>query len=82
VISRSGALACYAKGMTHEVVHGFEHETDEAKLEWFRSLSIVERLEVLDSYYRLAVALNPKLREGTDARPDAATVRVLELPPG
>jgi len=68
--------------MTPSVVHGFEHETDEEKLSWFLTLSIAERLEVLDSYYRLAVALNPRLREGSDARPTAATVRVLELPPG
>ncbi len=65
--------------MSWEVLHGFEHESLEAKFDWFAGLSILERLHILDEYYRLAVAMNPKLREGSDARPVAAAVRILEL---
>ena len=67
--------------MGGRVDHGFEHESFEAKVAWFRTLSIAERLGHLDAMYRLAVALNPKLRGGSDARPTAPAVRVLELPP-
>lgn len=64
------------------ITHGFDQESIEAKREWFSGLSMAERLEILSEYYDLAVALNPKLREGSDARTTASSVRVLELPPG
>jgi hypothetical protein len=66
--------------MNGEVVHGFEHESIEAKAAWFASLSVIERIQQLDSMYRLAVSLNPKLREGSDVGPTSISVRVLELP--
>ena len=61
------------------VVHGWENETLEAKVAWFRTLSVAERLAVLDEYYRLAVALCPKLREGRDVEPSETPVRILAL---
>lgn len=66
--------------MEGRVLHGFEHETIEAKAAWFGTLTIEERLRHLDTLYRLAVGLDPKLREGRDARSPSATVRVLKLP--
>ena len=54
-------------------------ETQEAKLDWFLTLTFVERMNHLDSMYRLVVGLNPELRGGLDAGPPAASVRVLEL---
>lgn len=68
--------------VTGEIVHGFENESIDAKAEWFRGLSVSERLETLAAYYDLAVALNPKLREGLDAGQAETSVRILELPPG
>ncbi len=65
-----------------EIAYGFEHESWQAKVAWFGSLAPVERLRHLDSMYRLAVGLNPKLREGSDAGYAATAVRVLELPRG
>jgi hypothetical protein len=66
--------------MTPGIAHGFEEESLEAKVAWFRSLSVIERLRNLDSFYRLAVAVNPNLREGRDVERAEATVRVLEFP--
>lgn len=64
-----------------EVAHGFEHETIEAKAAWFRTLTVQERLAALSAMYELAVALNPKLREGRDAARPQASVRVLQIAP-
>lgn len=67
--------------MTLEPVsHSYEEETIEAKAAWFRTLTIEERLRVLDEFYRLAITLNPKLVGGRDAGPPGASVRVIELP--
>lgn len=66
--------------MPAQVAYGFEHESWEAKVEWFGGLTPVERLRHLDQLYRLAVGLNPKLREGSDAGRSATALRVLELP--
>jgi hypothetical protein len=63
-----------------EVVHGFDHESLEAKASWFRTLSIPERLQRLSEMYELAIALNPRLREGQDAQRAATSVLILELP--
>jgi len=65
--------------MDARVFRGFEHETLEAKARWFRSLNVEERLSQMSAYYDLAVALNPKLREGTDDHRPGAVVRVLSL---
>ncbi len=62
------------------IAYGFEHESWESKVDWFAGLTPAERLRHLDQLYRLAVALNPKLREGDDAGHPAPTLRVLELP--
>ncbi|MBI4229519.1 MAG: hypothetical protein HY608_01660 [Planctomycetes bacterium] len=64
------------------VSHGYGEEALKAKAAWFRTLSPVERLRVLDAMYDLVVTLNPRLRGGGDARPATASVRVLELPTG
>jgi hypothetical protein len=66
--------------MIGSVDHGFEHESIDAKVAWFASLSMAERLLHLDALYGLAVALNPKMREGSDLEPPSPAVRVLELP--
>jgi len=58
---------------------GFQHESIEAKAKWFAALSVEERLSQMSAFYELAVALNPKLREGTDDHRPGAVVRVLSL---
>lgn len=64
-----------------EIAYGFEHESWQAKIAWFGTLAPLERLRHLDSMYRLAVSLNPKLRGGNDAGYATTAVRVVELPP-
>ncbi len=66
--------------LTDQIAYGFEHESWESKVDWFGGLTPAERLRHLDQIYRLAVGLNPKLREGNDAGHPASTLRVLELP--
>lgn len=67
-------------GMDHsfEVVHGFAHESIEAKIDWFRTFTVEERMQNLSAMYELATALNPRLREGDDVSSADASIRVIE----
>jgi hypothetical protein len=64
------------------VCYSLTEETMEAKVEWFASRSISERLEALSEMFELAVQLNPGLQAGIDDRPTSATIQVLEFPRG
>jgi len=49
--------------MIAKVTHDIKDETIEAKVRWFRSLSIAERFQNFCDYTELALMLNPKLAE-------------------
>ena len=62
------------------ISHNIGDESIEAKARWFRSLSIEERMELLDSWTELVLQNNPRLIGVKDALPVKGRVRVLELP--
>jgi hypothetical protein len=66
---------------TGKILHGFEHETLDAKARWFKSLTTEQRLQHLSESYNLAVVLNPSLSKGRDAPTPSPTVRVIKRAP-
>jgi hypothetical protein len=63
--------------MNKTVSHDRSDETIEAKVRWFRSLPLSERMEMLCSFTDLALTLNPKLPEHRDAQQTKGRIRVL-----
>lgn len=59
------------------ISHDREEETIEAKVRWFQSLSLVERMDLLCACTELILAVNPKIVEQRDAQLVAGRVRVL-----
>lgn len=59
------------------ISHDREEETIEAKVRWFQSLSLGERMDLLCACTELILAVNPKMVEQRDAQPVAGRVRVL-----
>lgn len=55
--------------MDRAVYHDWSAETPEAKVRWFRSLSVTERLDVFCDFTDLVLAINPRLME---SKPHAA----------
>ena len=49
--------------MNTNISHNRDDESIEAKVEWFRSLSIEERMDLLCWYTDLALTLNPGIVE-------------------
>jgi len=49
--------------MTKGVLHGYKEETPEAKAQWFRSLPLSERMELLCAFTDLVLAVNPKITD-------------------
>jgi hypothetical protein len=64
--------------VTHpQISHTREDETLEAKVRWFRSLPLAERMELLCVFTDLMLTANPKIMEQRRAQPIAGRVRVL-----
>ena len=63
--------------MNDKISHNRSDETIEAKVEWFRSLSLSERMDLLCNFTDLALALNPGILEKKDAQPVKGRIRVL-----
>ena len=61
----------------NKISHDIEEETIEAKVRWFRSLSLTQRMEMLCSFTDLALELNPDLAGKKDAQPIKGRVRIL-----
>jgi hypothetical protein len=59
------------------IFHSRLEETPEAKVRWFRSLSMSERMEMLCSFTDLAMATNPSLQEREHAQPILGRVQVI-----
>ena len=63
--------------VNRSISHDRQEETPEAKVRWFRSLSLSERMELLCFFTELILAANPRILEQRDAQPVAGRVRVL-----
>lgn len=59
------------------ISHDRLQETPEAKAQWFQSLTLQERMELLCQFTDLILAVNPKIIEKKDAKPVAGRIRVL-----
>jgi hypothetical protein len=58
------------------ISHNHQEETLEAKVYWFRSLSLAERMEMLCLFTELILAANPRILEQRNAQPVTGRVRV------
>jgi hypothetical protein len=63
--------------MKKQVTHSRAEETIEAKARWFQSLSLQERMELLNSYTDLILEINPKIVEQKDAQSVKGVIRVV-----
>jgi len=63
--------------MNATVTHDRTEETIEAKTRWFRSLSLVERMDMLCAFTELLLMTDPKIVEQKNAEPIKGRVRVL-----
>lgn len=64
--------------MNTKISHNRDDESIEAKVEWFRSLSIEERMDLLCCYTDLALTLNPEILEKKDDQPFNRRIQVLQ----
>jgi hypothetical protein len=71
----------WASSPNFGVSHDLQEESIEAKARWFQSLTLEQRMELLDSWTALVLQNNPTLKGLKDAIPIEGRVRVLELPP-
>jgi len=63
--------------MNVNISHNRDDESIEAKVEWFRSLSIEERMDLLCCYTDLALTLNPEILEKKDDQPFNRRIQIL-----
>ena len=62
------------------VSHDWNEESIEAKAQWFQSLPLEERMEMLCAFTDLALAVNPDLPDRKDALPTDRRVQVVAKP--
>jgi hypothetical protein len=63
--------------MNATVTHDRTEETIEAKVLWFRSLTLTERMEMLCVFTEMLLMTNPKIVEQRDAKSIEGRVLVL-----
>jgi len=63
--------------MNKTISHDRFQETPEAKAQWFQSLTLAARMEMLCQFTDMILAVNPKIVEKKDAKPVAGRVLVL-----
>lgn len=70
---------CYRNDMSMNgsVSHDRREETPEAKVRWFRSLPMAERMEMLCAFTDLALTVNPALPEQKNAQSPAGRIQVV-----
>ncbi len=61
----------------NEISHDIKDEAIEAKVRWFRSLPLSERMDMLCNFTDLALELNPDLPGKKDAQSTKGRVRIL-----
>jgi len=65
--------------MNDKISHNYEDESIEAKVRWFRSLPLSERMELFCAFTDLALDLNPKLPDKKDAQQIKGRIQILSL---
>lgn len=59
------------------ISHDREEETPEAKVRWFRSLRMEDRMRMLCDLTDLVLSINPCLPEKKNAKPTPGRIQVL-----
>ena len=63
--------------MEFKISHNRSDETIEAKVKWFRTLNLSERMDVLCAYTDLALELNPQLPDKKYAQQAKRLIQIL-----
>jgi hypothetical protein len=63
--------------MTGSVSHDIREESLQAKAQWFRSLSVEERMDVFVAFTNLILENNPDIVKQKNVRPASERVRVI-----
>ena len=63
--------------MDLKISHSRSEETIEAKVIWFRALSLSERMDMLCAFTDLALELNPQLPEKKYAQQTKGRIQIL-----
>jgi hypothetical protein len=63
--------------MEFKISHDRSDETIEAKVKWFRTLSLPERMDMLCAYTDLALELNPQLPDKKYAQQIKGRIQIL-----
>ena len=66
--------------MIQGVSHSRDDESLEAKAQWFQSLSVAERMDLLCEYTYLVIENNPQAAEAGRAQSSTERIRVLSIP--
>jgi hypothetical protein len=63
--------------MEQTISHDRKEETIEAKAQWFQSLSLDERMEVLCDFTDIALTINPKIQDKKDAQQAQGRIQII-----
>jgi hypothetical protein len=63
--------------MKSQISHDRNDETIEAKVKWFRSLSMSERMDMLCTFTDFALELNPQLPDKKYAQQTKGRIQIL-----
>ena len=63
--------------MNLKISHDRSDETIEAKVKWFRSLSLPERMDMLCNFTDIALELNPQLQDKKYAQQIKGRIQIL-----
>ena len=63
--------------MEFKISHDRSDETIEAKVKWFRTLNLSERMDMLCAYTDLALELNPQLPDKKNAQQAKRRIQIL-----
>ncbi len=63
--------------MKSQISHDRSDESIEAKVKWFRSLSLSERMDMLCAFTDLALELNPQLPDKKYAQQTKGRIQIL-----
>ena len=63
--------------MDSKISHNRNDETIEAKVKWFRTLNLTERMDMLCAYTDLALELNPQLPDKKYAKQTKKRIQII-----
>jgi hypothetical protein len=70
-------MTCQNNMMMPTVQHDRKAESIEAKVRWFQSLPVTERMDIFCEFTELALSVHPKLKDKRDVKPIAGRIQIL-----